>query len=75
MRKIISITDLPPKTKEDCEGYLIALDEMSYSDWRTKLRRAKKQLDAGEGIELEALLKEGKKRKRRLPQPNNPRLK
>jgi prevent-host-death family protein len=50
---------------EDFEGYLIALDEMSYSNWRAKLRRAKKQLDAGEGVELETLLKEEKKRKRR----------
>lgn len=50
---------------EDFEGYLIALDEMSYPDWRAKLRRATKQLDAGEGIELETLLKEEKKRKRR----------
>ena len=50
---------------EDFEGYLIALDEMSYPDWRAKLRRAAKQLDAGEGIELETLLKEEKKRKRR----------
>jgi prevent-host-death family protein len=50
---------------EDFEGYLIALDEMSYLDWRVKLRRATKQLDAGEGIELETLVKEEKKRKRR----------
>jgi len=50
---------------EDFEGYLIALDEVSDLDWRAKLRRAAKQLDAGEGIELETLLKEEKKRKRR----------
>jgi prevent-host-death family protein len=50
---------------EDFEGYLIALDEMSYLDWRVKLSRATKQLDAGEGIELETLVKEEKKRKRR----------
>jgi hypothetical protein len=63
--KIISITDLQSKTTEDRESYLIALDEMSYPDWRAKLRRAKRQLDAGEGIELETLLKEEKKLKRR----------
>jgi prevent-host-death family protein len=50
---------------EDFEGYLIALDELSYPEWRAKLHRATKQLDAGEGIELETLLREEKKRKRR----------
>ena len=61
MREIISITNLQSKTTEDSESYLIALDEMSYPNWRAKLRRAKRQRDAGEGIELQALLRASNK--------------
>jgi hypothetical protein len=61
VREIISTTDLLSKTTEDSERYLIALDEMSYPDWRAKLRRAKRQLDAGEGIEFQALLRASNK--------------
>jgi PHD/YefM family antitoxin component YafN of YafNO toxin-antitoxin module len=50
---------------EDFEGYLIALDEMSYPDWQEKLRRGLKQLQAGKGITLDDYLKKSKKRKRR----------
>jgi prevent-host-death family protein len=50
---------------EDFEGYLIALDEMSYPDWQEKLRRGLKQLQAGKGITLADYLKKSKKRKRR----------
>jgi hypothetical protein len=63
MQKTISGTDIS-KRKAGREGYLTASDEMSYPDWRAKLRRAKKQLDAGEGIDLETLLREEKQRKR-----------
>jgi prevent-host-death family protein len=50
---------------KDFEGYLIALDEESYPDWREKLRRGIEELDAGKSIELETFLKKEKKRKRR----------
>jgi len=50
---------------EDFEGYLITLDEMTYPDWQAKLRRAIQQLDAGQGIDLETVLKKGKKRRKR----------
>jgi prevent-host-death family protein len=49
----------------DFEGYLIALDERTYPDWREKLRRGIKDLDEGRWIELGTLLKKEKKRKRR----------
>lgn len=50
---------------KDFEGYLIALDEKSYPDWREKLRRGIEELDAGKVVELEAFLKKTKKRKSR----------
>ena len=50
---------------EDFEGYLIPIDEKSYPDWRAKLSRGLKQLDTGEGVELESFLKKQKKRKSR----------
>jgi prevent-host-death family protein len=50
---------------EDFESFLIPIDEKSYPDWRAKLSRGLKQLDAGEGVELESLLKKQKKRKSR----------
>jgi prevent-host-death family protein len=49
----------------DFEGYLIALDEKNYPDWREKLRRGIEDLDNGRWIELGAFLKKGKKLKRR----------
>jgi antitoxin YefM len=50
---------------EDFEGLLITLDEMSYPDWQTKLRRALRESKSGLGIELDAFLKKEKKRNRR----------
>jgi prevent-host-death family protein len=50
---------------KDFEGYLIALDERLYPDWREKLSRGIRELDEGKSIELEAFLKKDKKRKRR----------
>ena len=50
---------------EDFEGYLITLDEMTYPDWQVRLRRAIRQLDAGETIDLETVLKREKKRRKR----------
>lgn len=38
----------------------ISCDEKSYLDWREKLTRGLKQLDAGEGVELEVFLKQNK---------------
>jgi prevent-host-death family protein len=49
----------------DFEGYLIALDERTYPDWREKLRRGIEDLDQGRWIELGTLLKKEKKHKRR----------
>ena len=49
----------------DFEGYLIALDEQKYPNWREKFRRGIADLDQGRWVELGNLLKEEKKRKRR----------
>lgn len=49
----------------DFEGYLIALDEKNYPDWREKLRRGIEDLDNGRWVELGAFLKKEKKPKRR----------
>lgn len=49
----------------DFEGYLIALDEKNYPDWREKLRRGIEDLDNGRFIELGAFLKKEKKLRRR----------
>ena len=46
-------------------GERIALDEMSYPDWRKKLERGIRDLDAGRYIELEAFLKTLRKKSRR----------
>jgi prevent-host-death family protein len=51
---------------EEFESYLIPIDEKSYPDWRAKLARGLKQLNAGQGVELETFLKKEKKRRRRL---------
>src|SRR5450755_3204380 len=51
---------------EDFESFLIPIDEKSYPDWRAKLARGLKQLNAGQGVELETFLKKEKKRRRRL---------
>jgi len=51
---------------EEFEGYLVALDEMSYPDWREKLERAERDLAAGRGITLEAFEKKKAKRRRRV---------
>jgi prevent-host-death family protein len=50
---------------EDFEGYLVTLDEMSYPDSEERLARAKRDLDAGRGITLEAFLRKKQKPKRR----------
>jgi prevent-host-death family protein len=50
---------------EDFEGLLITLDEMTYPDWKTRLRRALRESQEGKGIELETYLRKEKKRKRR----------
>ncbi len=50
---------------EDFESFLIPIDEKSYPDWRAKLSRGLKRLDAGQGVELESFLKKQKKRKSR----------
>ena len=50
---------------EEFEGYLVALDEMSYPDWREKLERAERDLAAGRGITLEEFEKKRAKRRRR----------
>lgn len=50
---------------DDFEGYLVTLDEMSYPDSAERLARAKRDLDAGRGITLEAFLKKKQKPKRR----------
>jgi prevent-host-death family protein len=50
---------------EDFESYLIPVDEKMYPGWRAKLSRGLKQLDAGEGVELQGFLKDRKKRKTR----------
>lgn len=49
----------------DFEGYLIALDEKNYPDWREKLRRGIEDLENGRWIELGDFLKKEKKLKRR----------
>lgn len=54
---------------EDFEGLLITLDEMTYPDWKARLRRAMKELNEGKHIELEAFLRKEKKRKRRAQTP------
>jgi hypothetical protein len=41
----------------DLESYLLTLEEMSYPDWRERLERAKRELDAGNYITLEEFLK------------------
>jgi prevent-host-death family protein len=51
---------------EEFESYLIPIDEKSYPDWRAKLARGLKQLNAGQGVELETFLKKEKKRRRRV---------
>ena len=38
-------------------GRFITRDEMRHPDWQAKLQRAIRQLDAGEGIDLEVVLK------------------
>ncbi len=50
---------------DDFEGYLVTLDEMSYPDSEERLVRAKRDLDAGRGITLEAFLRKKQKPKRR----------
>lgn len=50
---------------EEFESYLVALDEMSYPDWRGRLERAEKASRAGKGVELESFLKKEAKRRRR----------
>jgi len=50
---------------DDFEGYLVTLDEMSYPDSEERLARAKRDLDAGRGITLEAFLAKKHKPKRR----------
>jgi prevent-host-death family protein len=50
---------------EDFENFLIPIDEKSYPDWRARLSRGLKQLDAGDSVELESFLKKQKKRKNR----------
>jgi hypothetical protein len=46
-------------------GQRILEDEMSYPDWREKLERGLRELEAGKGIELDAYLKQSKKTRRR----------
>jgi hypothetical protein len=43
--------------RTDLESYLLTLEEMSYPDWRERLERAKRELDAGNCITLEEFLK------------------
>jgi prevent-host-death family protein len=50
---------------EDFEGFLIAMDEKSYSDWREKLQRGIEDLDSGRYVEFESFAKKLKKRKGR----------
>jgi hypothetical protein len=47
-------------------GQRILEDEMSYPDWREKLERGLRDLNAGRYIELEAYLKQSGKKRRRL---------
>ena len=50
---------------EEFEGYLVAVDEMSYPDWKEKLERAERDLAAGRGITLEEYERKRAKRRRR----------
>lgn len=50
---------------DDFEGYLVTLDEMSYPDSQERLARAKRDLDAGRGITLEAFLSKKQKQKQK----------
>jgi hypothetical protein len=47
-------------------GQRILEDEMSYPDWREKMERGLRDLDAGRFIELEAFLKQSSKKRRRV---------
>jgi hypothetical protein len=47
-------------------GQRILEDEMSYPDWQEKLERGLRELEAGEGIELEEYLKRSRKKQLRL---------
>lgn len=47
-------------------GQRILEDEMSYPDWREKMERGMRELDAGKGIELEVYLKQASKKRSRV---------
>lgn len=47
---------------EDFEGLCATRDEMSHSDWKQRLARAKKESAAGKGIALETYARERAKR-------------
>jgi hypothetical protein len=42
---------------EDDEGLLATADEMSYPDWKQRLRRAQRESKQGKGTSLDAYLK------------------
>jgi prevent-host-death family protein len=42
---------------ESYEGYLATQEEMTYSDWKTRLSRAQRETRRGKSIELEKYLK------------------
>lgn len=48
---------------EAYEGMLATMDEMSYPDWRQRLKRARKESAEGKGIPLETYLAGRKRRK------------
>jgi prevent-host-death family protein len=47
---------------ETYEGLVATLDEMSFPDWKVRLREARRASAAGEGIELGAYLRKRRKR-------------
>ena len=50
---------------ESYEGFLATRDEMSYSDWDQRLRRAKRESRQAKGVSLDTYLKRRARRARR----------
>lgn len=50
---------------EEYESFRATMDEMSYPDWKERIERAERDLDAGLGITLEAYMKKRAKKLRR----------